>query len=94
MSKFLEGKELLPINMSDTREIEYTQVPNTKGKSDLWKHFNLRKRKTGGQIDAAVAVCKQFRSFVKHAGGTSNIAMLMKRYHPLLLHGSPVGNKR
>ena len=53
--------------MSDTREIEYTQVPNTKGKSDLWKHFNLRKRKTGGQIDAAVAVCKQFRSFVKQS---------------------------
>ena len=40
--KFPEGKELL-INMVDTREIEYTLVPNTKGKSDLWKQFSLYK---------------------------------------------------
>ena len=29
-SKFPEGKERLLINMSDTREIEHTQDPNTK----------------------------------------------------------------
>ena len=45
--------------MADAREIEYTLVPNTKGKLDLWKHFSLRKRKTDGQIDADVAVFKQ-----------------------------------
>ena len=35
---------------------------NIKGKSDLWKHFNLRKPKTGSRMDAGVALCKlQFR---------------------------------
>ena len=58
MPKFPAGKELLLINMVDTREIEYTIVLNTKEKSDLYKHFNLRKRKTDGRIDADVAACK------------------------------------
>ena len=41
--KFPEGKERL-INMADTREIEYTLVSNARGKLDLCKHVNLRKR--------------------------------------------------
>ena len=55
--KFTEGKELLLINMADTCEIEYTLVPNTKGKSDPLKHSNLCKRKTDGQTRADIAVC-------------------------------------
>lgn len=43
--KFPEGKELLLINMVDIHEIKHTLVPNTTGKSDLWKRFNLRKQK-------------------------------------------------
>ena len=74
----------------DTCEIEYTLVPDTKEKSDLWKRFNLHKRKTYGQTDADVAICKQSNSVVKLARGMS---MHMKRQHPLLLLGSPVGNK-
>ena len=93
MLKFPEEEERLPIKMSDTREIEYTLVPNTKGKSDLWKHFDLRKRKTDGRMDADV-VCKQCSSVVKLAGGTSNMTTHMKRHHSSLLLGSPVGNKR
>ena len=38
--KFPDGKELL-INMADTHGTEYTLVQNTKGKIDLWRHFNL-----------------------------------------------------
>ena len=57
--KFLEGKELFVINVSDVNEIEYTLVPNTKRESGLWKHFNLRKWKTASQIDTDVAVFKQ-----------------------------------
>ena len=30
----------------DSREIEYSPVPNTEGKSDLWKHFNVCERQT------------------------------------------------
>ena len=55
--KFPEGKGLLLINMADTCEIEHTLVPNTKGKSDLWKHFNLCKWKTSGRIDAMLHAC-------------------------------------
>ena len=88
-----EGKELL-INMADAREIEYTLVPNTKGKLDLWKHFSLRKRKTDGRIDANVAVCKQCNSVVTRVGDTSNMSTHMKRRHAVSLLGSPVGNKR
>ena len=71
VKKFPEGNELL-INMADTHEIEYTLVPNTKGKSDLWKHFNLQKRKTDGGMDADVckqcnsARCKACRMLLKH----------------------------
>ena len=72
MPKFPEGKELLLINMSDTREIDYTLVPNTKGKSDLWNHINLRKQKKDGRIDTDVAECKQSNSVVKLMGGISN----------------------
>ena len=43
VSQFPEGKELLLVNMADTSEIEHTLVPNTKGISDLWKHFDVRK---------------------------------------------------
>ena len=45
------------MNIGDTREIEYTLAPSIKGKSDLWEHFNLRKRKTDCLIAADVAVC-------------------------------------
>ena len=33
--KFSEGKELLINILADTCEVEYTLVPNTKGKSEL-----------------------------------------------------------
>ena len=39
--KFPERKELLLINMEDTHGIEYSLVPNIKGKSELWQHFSL-----------------------------------------------------
>ena len=38
---FLKGRNFFSSSWRDTREIEYTLVPNTKGKPDLWKHFNL-----------------------------------------------------
>ena len=43
--KFPEEKDLLLINIVDAHKIEYTLVPSSKGKSDLWKHFNLHKQK-------------------------------------------------
>ena len=43
-------KRNLLISMMDTCEIEYTLVPDTKEKSDLWKHFNLREQKTDGRL--------------------------------------------
>ena len=44
--------------MADTHEIEYVLVPNTKGKSDLWKHFSMHtQKKADDLIDADVAVC-------------------------------------
>ena len=64
--------------MEDTRE-----VPNTKGKSDLWKHFNLLEQDTDDRIDADVAVYKQCSSVVKCAGGTSNMSKHTERQHPL-----------
>ena len=57
--------------MSDTHEINYTLVPNTKGKSDLWNHFNLRKQKSDGRIDTDVPERKQSNSVVKLVGGIS-----------------------
>ena len=35
----LKGKNFHLINMVDTCEIDYALVPNTKGKSGLWKHL-------------------------------------------------------
>ena len=61
--------------MAGTHEMKYTLVPNSKGKSDLWKYFNLSKKKTNGQINMDVAVCKQCNSIVKLAGGASDISM-------------------
>ena len=90
----LTGKELPLTRTSNTREIGYILVPNAKGKSDLWQHFDLRKRKTDGRIDAAVVLCKRCNSVVKSAGGASNMSTHMRCHHPLLLLGSPVGDKR
>ena len=94
MPKYHEGKELLINILADTRVIEYTLVPNTKGKLDLWKHFGLRNQKTDGKIDADVVLCKQCNFVVQLAGGTLNMSTYMNRPHSLLLLGSPVGNKR
>ena len=94
--KFPEGKELR-INMSDKREIKYTLVPNTKVKSDLWKHCSLHERKIDGRTDASVAVCKQCSFVLKHAGDTSRISNMsthVKRRHPYLLLGPPMGKQR
>ena len=82
------------ILLADTGEIKYTLVPNTKEKSDLWKHFSLHKQKTDGRINADIAVCKQCSSIVTLARGTSNMSTHVKHHHPQLLFGSPVGNKR
>ena len=64
--KFPEGKELLT-NMSDTREIEYGLVPNTQGKSDLWKLFSLRQT---AELMLMFLYVQQYNSIVKLAGGT------------------------
>ena len=74
MPRTREGKELSLINMADAREIEYTLVPNTKGNSDLWNHFNLRMRKTDGRTDTDVGVCKQCNSVVRLSEDTSNMS--------------------
>ena len=50
--------------MANTLDIEYILVPNTKGKSDLWKHFNLCKLMTDSWADADVTACKQCNSTV------------------------------
>ena len=65
--------------------VAYPPVPNTKSKSDLWKHFSLRKQNTDGRIDVDVAVCKHRNSTVKPARGTSKISTHMKRNQLLLL---------
>ena len=80
--KFFEGKELFPVNMAGAHEIQNTLMPNTKGKSHLWKHFNLHKWKTNVWIDADVAVSEHCDSVVKFVGGTSNVSKHMKRHHP------------
>ena len=86
--KISEQKELVLIHMVDRREIRYVET-----------YFNLCQWKTDGQIesiiDADVAVCKQGAMPLKKcAGGTSNMSMHMRRHQPLLVLGSPVGNKR
>ena len=83
MPKFPEGKELFLINMADTHEIKHTLVPSTKIKSDLWKHFNLRERKTDGRMNADVAACKQCNFVVKLTRGTSTVSKHMKHHHPM-----------
>ena len=90
-----EGRALFLIKWVDTHEIEYTLVPlpNTKGKSDQWKHFSLWKQNTASQLDADDVVWKQCNSIIKLAVITSNVSTHMKRHHPLLLLGSPVENK-
>ena len=87
-AKVPERKEIF-INMVDTCEIEYIRVPNTKGESDLLKHFSLRKRKTDGRIDAGAAVCN---FIVNSEIALSNFReapqtrqRIGKRHHPLLM---------
>ena len=74
---------------SGAHEIKYTLVPNTKGESDLLKHFSLRKRKTYGRIDAGAAVCN---FIVNSENPLSNFRearqtrqRIGKRHHPLLM---------
>ena len=70
---------------------EYTTVPNTKGKADVWRHFGLRKRKSDGTFVAKIAVCFTCNTVVKTSGGTSNMMTHIRRAHPQLLSSRPIG---
>ena len=75
------------------RTFKYTLVPDTKGNSDLWKHFSLCKRKTDGRIDAAAAACKWCNSVVKFVGGALNMSVHVKHHHPFASHGYQSNNE-
>ena len=57
--------------MADTREIEYTLVPRTKGKSDLWKLFTYV---SGRQTDKLILMLL----YVNSAIPLSNLREVVK----------------
>ena len=54
-------------------DADFTVVPNLRGKSNIWNHFGLKKRKVDGQITDNVAICNSCQAEVKTGGGTSNM---------------------
>ena len=66
-------------------EDDFVAVANTKGKADIWRHFELKKRKHDGTILDKVAVCKTCNSTIKTSGCTTNMTTHLRRYHPQLL---------
>ena len=62
-------------------EDDFVVVVNTKGKTDIWRHFGLKKRKHDGKF----AVCKTCNSTIKTSDCTTNMTTHLRRYHPQLL---------
>lgn len=89
----LKGKTFLT-NMADTHDTKCTLVPDTEGKSDLWKHLNLCKQKTDGQTDPDDAVCKQCASVVKLHGRHLRHVNAHEVPPSLILLGSSDWNKQ
>ena len=90
----LKRKAFFSFTCQKTCEIEYTLVPNAKGKSDLWKHFNLYKGKTRQPnwcwccCLQTVQSCRQTcERHLKHVDA-------QRCHHPWSLLGSPLGNEQ
>ena len=70
----------------------YELVKNLKGKSKVWSHFSLKRKKETYEIAENVAVCDRCHTLVKYSGGTTNLTTHLERHHKILkqVHHSPV----
>lgn len=71
--------------MAEGKEREFDVVKNERGKSEIWKHFGVKKMKIDGSIEDSTAVCFSCQSSLKTGGGTSNLTSHLRRHHPQLL---------
>ena len=55
--------------MAEGKEREFDIVKNERGKSEIWKHFGVKKMKVDGSIEDSTAVCFSCQSSVKTGGG-------------------------
>ena len=68
--------------IGDKMAVEFEIVKNKRGKSAVWEHFGLKKKKVDDTIVAGIAVCKICGSVVKCVGGgTSNMMSHMRVRH-------------
>lgn len=62
---------------------DFEIVNNTKAKSDVWRHFGLKKRKSDSTIVEGIAVCHHCNMTPKTSGGgTTNLVTHLRRHHP------------
>ena len=73
---------LVTVRNNNMADRDYLVVKNSKAKSEIWKHFGLKKRKSDGEIETNIAVCYLCDGTVKYSGGTSNLNAHMRVYHP------------
>ncbi|XP_069107328.1 E3 SUMO-protein ligase ZBED1-like [Argopecten irradians] len=72
--------------MADATERPYELISNRRAKSDIWRHFALKKRKCDGLIEESVAVCRTCDVSVKcTGGGISNLVSHVCRHHPMMI---------
>ena len=61
------------MNPEPSTNEEYEIVSNTKAKSNVWKYFGLKRRKSNKKVVERLAVCRKCGAEVQTAGGTTNI---------------------
>lgn len=59
-------------------------MKNLKGKSKVWSHFSLKRKKETNEIAENVAVCDRCHTLVKYSGGTTNLTTHLERHHKIL----------
>ena len=59
-------------------------MKNLKGKSKVWSHFSLKRKKETKEIAENVAVCDRCHTLVKYSGGTTNLTTHLERHHKIL----------
>ena len=71
------------VRMSEEFEI----IANPRGKSAIWMHFGLKRKKEDGEVYTGVAVCKKCKMEVKNSGGTTNLNTHLERHHKVKVDG-------
>ena len=63
---------------------DFKLIKHVKGKSIVWQHFSLKRKRESLEVLENVAFCNRCQAPVKCGGGTTNLSTHLERHHKIM----------